>query len=59
MAKQMTFVAAMRDYFGLKPGQTPADFLREMKELGEEDKTSFKTELSNVGYEIVASKVAA
>jgi hypothetical protein len=59
MAKQMTFVAAMRDYFGLKPGQAPASFLQEMKALTDNDKAWFRAELPKVGYEIVASPIAA
>ena len=31
MDKEMTFVAAMRDFFGLQPGQTATQFMLEMK----------------------------
>ena len=30
--KQMTFMVAMKDFFGTKPGQTAAQFMLEMKE---------------------------
>lgn len=55
--KQMTFVAAMRDYFGYKtrPDGTPGtagDFLQELKALTPEDKEYFKKNLATVGYDI-------
>jgi hypothetical protein len=53
--KKMTFVSAMRDYFGSRPGgdTTPTAFLHEMKALTSEDKAWFRTQLATVGYEIV------
>jgi len=60
MAKEMTFVAAMRDYFnatlslytGKAIDQTPSKFLQEMKELTDNDKVWFRDNLPNVGYSI-------
>ena len=51
--KKMTFVAAMKDYFGYKTGQTPTSFMQEMKALTDEDKAWFRANLPSVGYEIV------
>ena len=53
MSKQMTFVAAMKDYFGYLPNTAAADFLKELKALTPEDKAEFRHLLSTVGYEIV------
>jgi hypothetical protein len=50
--KEMSFVMAMRDYFGVKQGQTLASFVRELKELDENDRRDFKKELEKVGYKI-------
>lgn len=55
MAKQMSFVAAMRDYFGLRSGDAPHSFLLEMKALADEDTRWFSAELTKLGYEIPTS----
>lgn len=52
MAKKMSLVAAMKDYFGLLPGKSAMDFLKEWKALSDEDKAWFKANLPSVGYEI-------
>lgn len=52
MAKILSFVEAMRDYFGLKEGQTLSDFYQELKALSTEDRAWFRQELPKVGYEI-------
>jgi hypothetical protein len=60
MAEEMTFVAAMRDYFNARPSlstgepikQTPSHFLQEMKALTAEDKAWYKANLATVGYTI-------
>lgn len=31
--KEMTFIGAMRDFFGVLPGQTSIQFIRELREL--------------------------
>ena len=51
--KQMPFAAAMKDYFGFKPGQTLTEFALELRALNPADKEWFKTNLATVGYEIV------
>ena len=56
--KQMSFVAAMKDYFGLRDGQTPMDFLKEIKALTDDDKAWFRANLPSVGYEVVDAKAA-
>lgn len=54
--KKMTFVAAMRDYFGPRTKDAgPGDFLKELKALTDADKAEFRTLLAGVGYEIVAA----
>lgn len=50
--KLMAFVAACKDYFGLKPGQTLGEFAQEIKALTEEDRAWFKAEFTKVGYQI-------
>lgn len=53
--KQMTFISAMKDYFGMKAGQTAMDFMQEIKALTSEDRDWFKANLPSVGYEIVSA----
>lgn len=53
--KQLTLIAAMRDYFGILPGKTSMDFMAEIKALTAADRDWFKANLPNVGYEIVAA----
>lgn len=53
MAKQMTFIVAMKDFFGLKPGQNAADFMKEVRALDDADRAYFKAGLEKNGYEIV------
>lgn len=50
--KKMTFIAAMKDYFGMKSGQAPMDFLKEVKALTDEDRVYFRNLLPSVGYQI-------
>lgn len=33
MDKKPSFVIALRNYFGILPGRTPTDFMREYKQL--------------------------
>jgi len=51
--KKMSFVAAMKDYFGLKVNQTSLQFMQEIKALQGPDREFFKTHLSDVGYEVI------
>ena len=53
--KKMTFMAACRDFFGLKEGQTAMEFGKELKELTEADRAEIKTGLGKLGYEIIAA----
>jgi hypothetical protein len=53
--KKMTFMAACRDFFGLKEGQSGMDFGKELKELTPNDREEIKTGLTALGYEIVAA----
>lgn len=53
--KTMTFLTAMRDYFGMKPGQTAMEFMQEIKALNTAERDWFKANLATVGYEITAA----
>jgi uncharacterized protein (DUF2461 family) len=53
--KKMSFAAAMKDYFGPKPGDNSMGFLQELKALTSEDKAWFRENLPLVGYEITQS----
>jgi hypothetical protein len=53
--KVMSFIQAMKDYFGLQEGKSNVDFLREIKALTIEDKKWFRENLPKVGYKIVDS----
>ena len=51
-----TFMAAARDFFGLKPGQTPIQFGQEIKALTPKDREDLKPGLeAALGCTIVAS----
>jgi hypothetical protein len=53
--KKLTFMAACRDFFGLKEGQTAMDFGKELKALTEKDRAEIKDGLTKLGYEIIAA----
>lgn len=53
--KKLTFMAACRDFFGLKEGQTAMDFGKELKALTEKDRDEIKVGLAKLGYEIIAA----
>jgi len=48
--KEMSLIAALKDYFGFKPGQTMTEFMAEIRELTQEDRDWFKREFVKVGY---------
>lgn len=48
----MSFLAACREYFGMKPQQAPVDFLKELKALSEADRAEIKKDLEANGYVI-------
>jgi len=48
--KEMSFVAACKDYFGYKPGQTLGEFMNEVRACTEADKEDLKKEFLKVGY---------
>lgn len=50
--KQMTLTAALKDYFGYKPGQSLGEFMIEIKALTDEDKAYFKALFPSVDYQI-------
>ena len=51
--KSMSLLAALREFFGYRPGQTTGDFMLEYKALTEADREFFKREFLTVGYQIV------
>lgn len=51
--KEMTFMQACRDFFGLLPGQTPLQFGAEIKKLTEEDRAEIRAGLESNGYKII------
>jgi hypothetical protein len=53
--KSMSFVQSMKDYFGLLPGKSNVDFLREIKALNDEDRKWFRENLPKVGYQVLDS----
>lgn len=55
--KRMTFMAACKDFFGLKHGQTALDFGKEIKALTDADKAEIKAGLEQSGYEILQSAI--
>jgi hypothetical protein len=59
---QIGFIKAMKDYFGLLPGQTVVQFGAELKALTVADKLEFANGLRSIGIDCadpVQSKVAA
>ena len=57
--KQVSLVAAIREYFGFLPGQKLADFMQELKALSPEEKKELgEGAARELGYEI-ASKTSA
>jgi hypothetical protein len=53
--KEMSLIAAIKDYFGFKHGQTMSEFMAEFKELTPTDREYFKAGLQTVGYKITTS----
>jgi hypothetical protein len=52
--KEKSFVAAMMDFFGRKPGQTMGDFSAELRALTPQDREYFTAGLEQNGYKIVS-----
>jgi hypothetical protein len=48
---QVGFVKAMKDYFGLRPGQTVMQFGAELKALSYEEKLDFAQGLRSIGID--------
>jgi hypothetical protein len=51
---QVGFVKAMKDYFGLLPGQTVMQFGAELKALTHDDKLDFARGLHAIGIDCAA-----
>lgn len=56
--KQMTFVAAMRNVFGQKHGQTLQQFGEELKQLDDKDRQYFAAHLLQHDIQVIESPVA-
>ncbi len=59
---QIGFVKAMKDFFGLRPGQSTMQFGAELRELSHEEKLNFAQGLRSIGIDCAdpeQSKVAA
>lgn len=52
--KDVTFAIAMKEFFGLKEGQTTSGFMLELKELTAEDRVYFTEHLKSVGYNVIS-----
>lgn len=52
--QELTFVKAVMEYFGRKPGQTAGEMLAELKQLTEEDRNYFIELFKTVNIKIVA-----
>ena len=57
--KEMTLLAACKDFFGLKDGQLALDFGKEYKLLTDADKKEISAGLEKNGYKILAAPVKA
>lgn len=53
MTKELSLVAALKDFFGLQPGQTLQGFMQEVKALSDEDRTYFKQHLEASGLYVI------
>ncbi len=51
--KEMTFVQACKDFFGMQPNQKPIDFMKEVRALNEKDRSEITTGLEQNGYKII------
>ena len=54
MPMPMSFPAAMKHFFGLKPGQVLKEFMVELRTLDDADRAYFKAGLEQNGYEITS-----
>ena len=50
--KQVGLITAIKDYFGMLPGQTLSEFSQEVKRLNEADRAEIKAGLIKLGYDI-------
>lgn len=52
----MTFIAACRQFFGMKPGQSLTDFGKEIRELPQKDREEIAAELRKAGLDVDAGE---
>jgi len=50
--KEMSFIPACKDFFGMKHGQSLGDFMKECKELTDADRAEITAGLEANGYKI-------
>lgn len=50
-AKRLSFVVALKQYMGLKEGQTPTQFMQEYKELTQKDRNELYDALKAGGVD--------
>ena len=48
----LSFMVAMKNYFGLKPDQRPMEFVAEIRELTHEQKVEFHEMLVKAGVQL-------
>ncbi len=54
--QQKSFAVACKEFFGMRPGQTLADLMAELKSLTEKDRAELTEMFKSVDVEIVQSK---
>lgn len=59
MEQQLSFMAACKKFFGLKPGQTALEFGKELKELSSKDREEITAMLTEIGYSIKLATASA
>jgi hypothetical protein len=52
MEQAISLSVAMKDFFGLQPGQKVMDFAQELKALTPEDKAEIRAEFEKLGIKI-------
>ena len=57
MSEIITYVAAMRKFFGLLPGETLTQFGDELKSLNEADKVELTKLLKTVGFSVIERRI--
>jgi hypothetical protein len=56
--KTQSLAAAAREFFGVRPGTTTVDFMKEIKALTPQDRIEIYDGLTDAGYSIVDQTIA-